>query len=335
MRLLAVMSPCAALMLAASCGSGASRPTSTPDAQTPATTASPLAAATIDPAELPAHETELRTAFEQFERDLLAGNAAHAYTYASDSLKQKCSLLDFVTLLAIVKGLLGDVADGDLNVNITNVRYDAGKAYVAATSTVGGEDLSSTTSDESMGYWIWENGGWKIDTSEDKPCAGISSGNSGTPTPGPTGPGTSRRDPIPLGSSVRTGDLEATVLNANLDAADEIMAASQFAKPPKPGNHYVLVRVRVQNVGTGEDTLDVSEGDFSMTGSANILYEPYDNKSTCDFVTPDRLDAHLYPGGTAEGNVCFQIPADEQNLLLVASPFPSFKSSDRRYLALQ
>ena len=30
-----------------------------------------------------------------------------------------------------------------------------------------------------------------------------------------------------------------------------------------------------------------------------------------------------------------QIPSDEQDLLLVVSPFISFKGSDRRYLALQ
>ena len=95
------------------------------------------------------------------------------------------------------------------------------------------------------------------------------------------------------------------------------------------------MRVRIRNAGSGEDTLDASEGDFGMTGSANVLYEPYDDKSSCGFLTQDRLQAKLFPGGSAEGNVCFQVPSDEQDLLLVVSPFISFKGSDRRYLALQ
>src|SRR3954467_3411401 len=99
-------------------------------------------------------------------------------------------------------------------------------------------------------------------------------------------------------------------------------------RPPVLASEYVVVRVRVRNAGSGEDTVDAAEGDFGMTGSANVLYEPYDDKSSCGFLTRDRLQGELFPGGSCGGNVCFQIPADERDLLLVVSPFISFKGSD-------
>jgi hypothetical protein len=328
MRNLVLASIVAALLVA--CRGGSGNPTSTPPAEsTPAASATGTQTQTLSE-----HEPELRTAYVDFEKQILAGKALNAYSYASDEFKQKCSLLDFTTIIGFVKTLLGDVKDTDVNVEITDIRYEPGKAFVTAKTSISGGDFSSDANDDE-GYWVWENASWKIASDQAQPCEGLGTSASTTSTPAPTGPGSSRSNAVPLGSPVRTGDLEVTVLTADLDADATTFGDSSFATPARSGFRYVVVRVHVRNAGTGEDTIDASEGDFGMTGSANVLYEPYDDKSSCGFLTRDRLEAKLFPGGSADGNVCFQIPADERDVLLVVSPFISFKGSDRRYLALQ
>jgi len=72
-----------------------------------------------------------------------------------------------------------------------------------------------------------------------------------------------------------------------------------------------------------------------MTGSGNKVYEPYGDGSSCGFDVPDELSAKLFPGGTAEGNICMQVPRSERNLILIFAPQFSFDSKGRRYLALE
>src|SRR5207248_87191 len=110
MRSLILISIVAVAVLGA-CGGGGSKPTST------AGTESPTASAP-DSQTLSDHEPELRSTFVAFEKDILSGNALSAYSFASDGFKQKCSLLDFTTIIGFVKTLLGDVNDADVKVEI-------------------------------------------------------------------------------------------------------------------------------------------------------------------------------------------------------------------------
>ena len=151
MRTLIAVSIVVAALVAA-CGGGSSKPTSI------AATPSPSASATApDTQTLSDHEPELRSTFIAFEKDILSGNALNAYSYASDGFKQKCSLLGFTTIIGFVKTLLGDIKDADVNVEITDIRYDTGRAFVTAKTSLVGGDFSSDANDDE-GYWVWENG---------------------------------------------------------------------------------------------------------------------------------------------------------------------------------
>lgn len=66
-----------------------------------------------------------------------------------------------------------------------------------------------------------------------------------------------------------------------------------------------------------------------------MLYEAYDDKSFCPGILPDRLQGNLFPGGSTEGDVCFQVPADETGLILTISPSFGFNTNERRYIKLQ
>jgi hypothetical protein len=80
-----------------------------------------------------------------------------------------------------------------------------------------------------------------------------------------------------------------------------------------------LITVRVKNISTKQDAADVSDFNFKLTGSNNVLYSSYDDKNDCGII-PKSLTATLFPGGQTEGNVCFKLPSSETNLLLVYDP---------------
>ena len=211
--------------------------------------------------------------------------------------------------MAIAKIFLGDLEDEDVEVTITGIRYEDGKAFVTSTGTINGDPVDDGEDPEFPDYWIREDGEWKFTTDDPKPCdtdSGLGS-SSDDKTPA-TGPGTSRAEAVAIGTAVATSDTEFTVLSVNLDAAAVIAGSSSFPSTPAAGNRFVLARVRVKAIGSGEETVDIGTSNFSMTGSGNKVYEPYDENASCGFDVPDELSAKLFPGGVAEGNVCIQIP---------------------------
>jgi hypothetical protein len=146
-------------------------------------------------------------------------------------------------------------------------------------------------------------------------------GNSSTPTSGASRPGGTRATAVSLGSSVVVEEMwKVTVLSVNKDAADVVEANSSFFEEPAADERVVLITVRVENVSKDDDAESIAEYEFSITGSRNELYSGFDEEHSCGFLD-DSLDAELFPGGQATGEVCFRIPRDETNLLLVYDGF--------------
>ena len=108
---------------------------------------------------------------------------------------------------------------------------------------------------------------------------------------------------------------------------------NQFNDPPPAGFRDVIVRLRAQNVGGSAATeTGVSDSDFKFVGSLGVLYSTF--QQSCG-VIPDELDADLFLGGIAEGNVCIQIPVEESDLIMVYEQFFSFDDDDRLWLAVR
>ena len=325
-------------LLAAACGGDSDKPS--PAAGTSSPAASATAKPPADEKDLRSHEAELRDAATAWQKSLFTAGAVKTYSYFADDFKDKCPLDDFAGLVALVKVFLGDVKDDDIEVEITGIRYEGGKAFVDSTGTINGDELSPDDDDEEYPeYWVRQDGDWKVTTDDPHPCdtAGAFGGDSSSDekTPAATGPGTSRADAVAIGTAVRASDTEVTVLTVDLDAEDVVAEESSFPSTPEPGNRFVLARVRVKAVGAGDDTIDVGQNNFSMTGSANVVYEAYGENTSCGYSVADQLDAKLFPGGTAEGTVCFQVPRSDRGLILIFEPQFSFNNKDRRYLAMQ
>ncbi len=337
MRRLIFILAASGAMLAAACGGGSDKPSPITGPSSPGATAT--AKPSADEKDLRSHEAELRELAASFQKGIFADGAVKSYAYFAADFRKRCPLDDFVGLLALVKGFIGDLKDEDIKVEVTGVRYEGGKAFVDSTATINGDDLSDDSSDEFPEYWVRQDGEWKVTTDDPKPCDTDTtfgdSSSSDDKTPAATGPGTSRAEAVAIGTTVRSDDADVTVLSVNLDANDVIARASSFPSTPVAGNRYVLVRLRVKAVGSGEETTDLADGNFSMTGSGNKVYEPYGDGASCGFDVPDELDAKLFPGGFAEGNVCIQVPQSERGLILVFEPQFSFDNKGRRYLALE
>ena len=153
-----------------------------------------------------------------------------------------------------------------------------------------------------------------------------------TPTPIPLG--YRRSDPAPAGSTVITGgDLELTIVSVNLDATSIVMNENRFNDPPDAGNRFVMARLRVQNVDEDANSeIDLNEYYFALVGSSGIKFSTFEH--SCG-VIPNELDVALFPGGIGEGNVCFQIPQSETDLILIYEPLFSLGEAGRRWMSLQ
>ncbi len=131
----------------------------------------------------------------------------------------------------------------------------------------------------------------------------------------------SRSNPVPANSSHLAADgMQVRVVSVDYDAWPEIKAGNPYYSPPAVGNWFTGVRVEVVNVeGSDSEAAYVYDGQFSLVGDAGIAYT-----GSC-VGEPDELNASLYRGGSAVGNVCKEVRGGDGNLLLVYAE--SFDSS--------
>lgn len=112
------------------------------------------------------------------------------------------------------------------------------------------------------------------------------------------------------------------MVSVNPDAAAAI-TENPSNKPPSEGNRYLIARVRIENVAR---RVNYVWYDFNLVGSSAVKFWSF---NSCGIV-PDLIE-EPFPGGTIEGNVCFQIPESETDLILV---YDSSIESQRRWLKL-
>ena len=149
-----------------------------------------------------------------------------------------------------------------------------------------------------------------------------------TPHPGPTAaPGEQVGPvdaPVPAGSTVVTADdLALTITSFNPDAGAVLENENPYYEPPHEGNRFVMARARVQNVGgdanspIGMENI-IDQFYFVDSSSATVV----DWRGGCDIFPNDIREryAALFPGGTAEVSVCFEIPKSETDLALMYRP---------------
>jgi len=302
-------------------------------------------------------EEQIRQLNQDVFRHLKDERWSKMYELHSHDFRDRCPRDEFVGGMLMARALLGEGEWEDLLremklIAVENIQIDGDIGTAEVTAEVLGERETK------IEYYVREDGRWRLAPDPGTKGCQTEAGEEeiptappmGTPTVSPTAPsartpratatpkvaptpvvGRSRSNPIPLGDTgVVPPGWEVTVLNVDPDAWPEVQAENMFNDPPEEGYRMLMVTLRATNVQSGEESDTISSYDFDMVGSRNEVYRGMEHY--CG-VMPNELGAELFPGGTTEGNVCTQIPADETNLLLIASI--SWDKEDRRYFALQ
>ncbi len=170
-------------------------------------------------------------------------------------------------------------------------------------------------------------------TSQPKPTATTAPTQTPVPTATskPVEAGASRSKPLSLGTEFKGKDWAITVSDVirGQDAAQAIAKANQFNTPPKQGFEYLIANVKLKNVSTKQEAQSASMAvDLHITGDKNIAY------SRASVVPPKQLGGELFPNGAAEGQVVFEIPSDEKNLMFIVGELMSFDSKAMRFMAI-
>lgn len=136
-------------------------------------------------------------------------------------------------------------------------------------------------------------------------------------------------DPNPAGTWASVGAVDVVVLANETDATELVLAENEFNTPPEPGNRFVMWGVAVANAGERATPL-LAEVSFAVAGPSTVVY----NTSANCGVIPDQLDEFrdVFPGGTVEGNLCWEVAdEDADSLVLLVDEFAF--SSDRMIFA--
>jgi hypothetical protein len=152
-----------------------------------------------------------------------------------------------------------------------------------------------------------------------------------TTVPAASRPGGTRAGAVALGAAATVEDLwRITVVSVNRDAWTVVQKASTFNDPPAANERMVLITVKVENVSKNDDAESISDFEFQLTGSLNKVYSSFSDDNQCGQIDDD-LNADLFPGGQARGDICFKVPRDETNLLLI---WEAFGPEGKTYLKL-
>ena len=138
-----------------------------------------------------------------------------------------------------------------------------------------------------------------------------------------------RGAPFPIGATVRYHDTwEVTVLGVTPNGTEAILARSELNDPPAGGEHYVIVTLRVTNLGDDIDSFDLER--LRALGPSTISYGQFDDD--CGLVPDPLIARDLPPGTSAEGNICWSIRSEDLNALVMYTN--GVPPDERVYLAL-
>lgn len=116
------------------------------------------------------------------------------------------------------------------------------------------------------------------------------------------------QSPVPLGQqAVGPGGVAVTVLATDVDAI------SHDRRPADEGNRYVTLRVRAENFTGVDGTIEANYRNFGLvTHPGEVIYvvDVY-HVSQCGEIR-DELNGVLPGYGAIEGNLCFQVPMDQE-----------------------
>lgn len=288
----------------------------------------------------------LEAAARDFGNALFGGDAGKAYAFLSEKCRESVSEEEFEQALAFIGVFLAlfDADADDIEVDEVETRNVDGNRGEARITFRGPDQFEESFNDDSeYEEFIYEDGGWRISDCDDFEGFGDSGDDDGDggddDEPDRTGPGSSRDDPAPIGTTLEIGGWELTVTDVNLDAADFLASQDDFIDPPEAGEVYVLISLSATYSGNGED--DSTSFFFSFShgavGDSSVAYDPFQDACTF-FDLPNGFDdsREVFEGGTIEGDICYSVDeSDADSLLFFVEESFGFGDSDRVWFELR
>ena len=156
--------------------------------------------------------------------------------------------------------------------------------------------------------------------------------------PSTTVPGTTRDNPVPIGTAVdMPNGWRIAVLSVTPNANRIIAEINRFTDPPKENHQFVIAKLLVVRIGESSD--EPPEG-LRAVGGSGVSYISQ-TLSYCDgsrggsgWYIPDALaNTEVFPGGSVTGNVCWEVRSSDVGSLVMYYD-PAYDRSERRYFSL-
>ncbi len=115
------------------------------------------------------------------------------------------------------------------------------------------------------------------------------------------------------------------MLSVTPNANDIVVLENPFNEPPTAGNQFFIARINATYVGSSAGNPGF-ELNFQAVGDLNVSYTVFNN--TCGVYPGDLYSVtELFPDGSAEFNVCWQIDSqDEGSLVMYVESVLDFNS---------
>jgi hypothetical protein len=257
-----------------------------------------------------ATKSRLDSTVRSYTTAYLGGNGALAYALLSPRCRAKIPQTEFESIVTLAHQTYGDAKITLLTVEVTG---DNGTATY---------QLTDPTLNQTAERWVFVHEGTGADTvdawrNDDCPSEGSDSGSTSATTNAPSAQRGSRAAPVVRGEAgpVVGGGWDLRVVSTTPNANADVQRGNQFNDPPKQGTQYYIARVAITR--TGSDPGDPTNVELRSIGTGNVTYET--SQDSCG-VIPDAMPSKdIYPGGTVEASVCWQVQAgDAATLAMIA-----------------
>lgn len=130
--------------------------------------------------------------------------------------------------------------------------------------------------------------------------------------------GTSRDNPLPVGSSVESKEWSYKINSVELNGTDAVLAANPFNDAPADDQQYILINVTATYTGNDPEG-SIPLGSVAYVSADGNTFAAHDSLA----VAPDAFDqiTTLYEGASTTGNIAIAVPSEGiENGVLAVSP---------------